>query len=186
MKKQIAVIGGVGVLVVGLAVAAVLALQRHEESWNDRDVSFATNMVPHHDGAVEMADLLLGKEGIPTEVRTLAERIKSAQQPEIDTMNGWLEDWDVQPMAMAGHGAHGAMVSGMMSDAEMQALENATGLDAARLFLEGMITHHKGAIEMAQVEVDEGKYPPAVWMAKSIVQTQQSEITEMEHLLADL
>jgi len=186
MKKQIAVIAGVGVLVVGLAVAGVLTLQRHEESWNDRDVSFATNMVPHHEGAVEMADMLLEKDGIPSDVRTLAERIKSAQQPEIDTMNGWLEDWDAQPMAMAGHGAHGSMVSGMMSDAEMQALRDATGAEAARLFLEGMITHHKGAIEMAQVEVDEGKYPPAVWMAKNIVQTQQAEITEMERLLADL
>ncbi|MGV3713784.1 DUF305 domain-containing protein [Pseudolysinimonas sp.] len=182
MKRKIAIAVG-AVLVVGLLAAGAFVLSR-QEGKNERDVAFASNMVPHHEGAVQMADMLLGKDGIPEDVRALAQRIKAAQQPEIDTMNGWLDQWGVD--SMMGHGGHTMMISGMMSDDEMAALEDAEGREAARLFLEGMITHHKGAIEMAQVEVDQGQYAPAIAMAREIIGAQKSEITEMERLLADL
>ena len=78
------------------------------------------------------------------------------------------------------------MMSGMMSEADMMALEDAQGIEAARLFLEGMIVHHKGAVEMAQVEVDGGKFPEAVALARAIIEQQTNEIAEMEVLLANL
>jgi uncharacterized protein (DUF305 family) len=183
MKKRIGIIAAVVVLI-GLAGIGVVAWQNRGGQHNERDEAFAANMVPHHEGAVEMADVLLAKDGIPSDVRAIAERIKQAQQPEIDQMNGWLEAWGID--SMEGHGGHTMMISGMMSDADMKALDDAQGTDAARLFLQGMITHHKGAIEMAQVEVDGGQYPEAVALARAVVADQTKEIAEMEQLLADL
>lgn len=183
MNKRIGIIAAVVVLV-GLAAVGAVAWQNRGGQYNERDEAFAANMVPHHEGAVEMADMLLAKDGIPSDVRAIAERIKQAQQPEIDQMNGWLEAWGID--SMEGHGGHTMMISGMMSDADMKALDDAQGTDAARLFLQGMITHHKGAIEMAQVEVDGGQYPEAVALARAVVADQTKEIAEMEQLLADL
>lgn len=183
MNKRIAIIVGV-IAIVGLSAVGAIAWMNRADPHNERDVAFASNMVPHHEGAVGMADTLLAKEGIPADVRALAKRIKDAQQPEIDTMNGWLKSWGVE--SMAGHGGHTMMISGMMSDAEMSAFEDAKGTEAARLFLEGMITHHKGAIEMAQVEMDGGQFAPTVELARTIIAQQTKEITEMESLLEKL
>jgi len=184
VKQRIAIIAGVIVLV-GLSAAGALAWMNRAEPFNNRDVSFASNMVPHHVGALEMAEVILAREGIPAEVQDLAARIEAAQQPEINQMNDWLKAWGASTMA-GGHGGHSMMMSGMMSETDMMALEDAQGIEAARLFLEGMIVHHKGAVEMAQVEVDGGKFPEAVALARAIIEQQTNEIAEMEVLLANL
>ena len=91
---------------------------------------------------------------------------------------------------MSGGGGMGDMPGmgggghGMMSDADMAALQNAQGADAGRLFLEQMIEHHEGAIIMAQQEIDNGQFPAALDMARNIVSSQQAEIDEMQTLLA--
>ena len=148
---------------------------------NDADIAFAMIMVPHHKQAVEMADLLLAKDGINTEVIALAEKIKAAQQPEITTMNSWLKAWgaDTSTSDMGGMD-HG----GMMSEGDMNALDTATGLDASKLFLQQMTQHHQGAIDMANSEINEGKNRDALALAKKIIQDQTVEITEMQRLLA--
>ncbi len=86
---------------------------------------------------------------------------------------------------MPGGAPMGGM-SGMMSAEDMAALQNAQGVDASRLFLTQMIEHHRGAIEMAQTEVDSGQNPDAVAMAGTIAETQQQEITTMENILSSL
>jgi len=68
----------------------------------------------------------------------------------------------------------------------MQALDAATGTEACRLFLEQMIEHHRGAIDMAQDEVDDGQNSDAVSLAQKIIDTQTAEITTMEEILATL
>jgi uncharacterized protein (DUF305 family) len=78
----------------------------------------------------------------------------------------------------------GHSMDGMMSDEDMAALDAATGAEAERLFLEQMIEHHTGAIEMARTEVGDGKNTDAVAMAENIVSTQQAEIDQMDDLLA--
>ena len=75
---------------------------------------------------------------------------------------------------------------GMMSEDDMQSLKQATGTDAARLFLQQMIEHHRGAIDMAQDEVDDGQNSDAVSLAQKIIDTQTAEITTMEEILATL
>jgi uncharacterized protein (DUF305 family) len=152
--------------------------------FNDADVMFAQMMIPHHQQAVEMADMILAKDGIDEGVLTLAEEIKAAQQPEIEQLQGWLDEWsansDTDSMDDMDHG------DGMMSDEDMQSLDAATGADASRLFLEQMTMHHEGAITMAQDEVDNGQNTDAVALAQTIVETQTAEIATMQELLAQL
>lgn len=148
---------------------------------NNADMQFTMMMIPHHEQAVEMADMILAKDGIDERVLTLAEQIKAAQGPEIELMESWLEEWGT-PMGDMDGMDHG----GMMSDSDMQALEDATGAEASRLFLEQMIVHHEGAIEMAQDEVDDGQNPDVITLAENIIASQTAEIATMEDILATL
>ena len=75
---------------------------------------------------------------------------------------------------------------GMMSDEQMTALNNAAGVEASRLFPTGMITHHEGAIDMAQTEINDGRFAPAIELSRSIVTTQQREIDTMKGILEKL
>jgi uncharacterized protein (DUF305 family) len=156
------------------------------EAHNDADVMFAQHMIPHHTQAIEMSDTLLAKQGIDPRVTELANQIKAAQGPEIQQMQGWLTEWGTPSMPpMSGHGDMPGM-SGMMSEQDMTALKDAQGVDAGKLFLTQMIAHHEGAITMAQSEIKDGQYPPAVEMARAIVTTQQQEIDTMNGILASL
>jgi uncharacterized protein (DUF305 family) len=132
----------------------------------------------------------------------LAQQIKTAQGPEIQQMKDWLKQWGNPPMppmpsdgtempGMPGHGdmGHGNMPDmgpGMMSEQDLAALRSAQGVEASKLFLQQMIAHHEGAVEMAQTEIKDGQYPPAIDMARSIVSSQQQEIDKMKGILASL
>lgn len=148
---------------------------------NNADMQLTMMMIPHHEQAVEMADMILAKDGIDERVITLAEQIKAAQGPEIELMESWLDDWGT-PMGDMDGMDHG----GMMSGADMQALEDATGVEASRLFLEQMIVHHEGAIDMAQAEVDNGENADVIALAEDIIASQTAEITTMEDILTTL
>jgi len=152
---------------------------------NDADVAFAMGMVPHHQQAVEMADMILGKDGIAPQVIALAEKIKAAQGPEITLMKGWLETWG-SPYESMGDMPGMDMGSGMMSEEDMARLDAATGVEASKLFLEQMIEHHNGAIEMANVQAVGGTNPDARELAKNIIKSQTAEIDEMQTMLASL
>ena len=157
-----------------------------QAQFNDQDKDFAAEMAVHHSQAVEMADLILEKD--PSEpVRALAERIKAAQQPEIDQMHGMLESFgeDVRAAGHGGHGDSGGM-AGMMTDEQMQQLEDATGVEAERTFLQLMIEHHRGAIEMSEMQIAEGEHGPAVELAEKVRDDQTAEIAEIEQLLTQL
>lgn len=170
---------------------------------NRADMMFAHMMIPHHEQAIEMSDIILSKQDIDPRVVDLATQIKAAQGPEIEQMQGWLKQWGMKmegmpPMGdmpgrggmgnMPGHGGMGNMagMEGMMSPAQMEALRNAQGLQASELFLTGMIEHHEGALIMAQDEITNGQFPDAITMAKSILQSQQTEIDTMNQILDSL
>lgn len=187
-------------LVAALTLAGCTATQQNETEntpaasasptaeavFNDADVTFAQMMIPHHEQAIEMSDSLLEKDGVDEQVRELAEQIKDAQQPEIDQMKDWLDQWGAdESMGEMGHDM-GAMGDGMMSEEDMGRLNDATGAEASALFLEQMIMHHEGAIEMAEVEVENGENPDAVALAERIIEDQTNEIAEMQDLLAAL
>lgn len=167
---------------------------------NQADVMFAQMMIPHHAQAIEMSDILLGKQGIPEPVTALTQQIKAAQGPEIEQLKTWLDQWGRPQMpdhapgtghqmpgmtSMPGMG-HMPDMEGMMSEQDMRALSDAQGTEAARLFLTHMITHHEGAIDMAEDEIEDGQFPDAVQMARTIVDTQRQEIDTMRQLLTTL
>ncbi|WP_238018184.1 DUF305 domain-containing protein [Dactylosporangium sp. AC04546] len=158
--------------------------------FNGIDVRFATDMIPHHRQALEMAKLAEARAATPA-VKDLAGRISKAQEPEIATMSGWLTAWG-EPVPSPGgmeHGTdHDAMggMPGMMSQQEMQQLAKATGTEFDRLFLTMMIRHHEGAVEMAKAEQAQGANPAAKQLAGDIAAGQTAEIAEMERLLGKL
>lgn len=147
---------------------------------NAADRMFATMMIPHHRQALEMSDIVLAKDGLDPAVVDLARKIKAAQQPEIDRMLDWLKSWGAEydPDAAMDHG-----MSGMMSAEDLDALRTATGADAGRLFLEQMIAHHEGAVEMARTELDAGRSAEALALAQQVVDDQTEEIATMRRIL---
>ena len=153
---------------------------------NDADIMFAQMMIPHHQQAVEMSEVLLAKDDIPAEVVEFAQRVIDAQGPEIDRMNAMLEAWGQQPVTGdMGEMDHGGM-SGMMSEEDMTALEDAKGTEAARLYLEQMTAHHEGAVDMARDEVADGQNPQAIALAEQVIEDQEAEIAQMQQMLTDL
>ncbi|GGW04610.1 MULTISPECIES: DUF305 domain-containing protein [Streptomyces] len=149
---------------------------------NAADVAFAKGMIPHHRQAVEMADLAPSRAG-SAEVKTLAEQIKKAQDPEIKTLSGWLTSWgeEVPAKGAMDHSEHG--MSGMMTAEEMDRLKGSSGKAFDTAFMEMMIKHHEGAVSMAETEKADGSYEPAKKMADAIITSQTAEITQMNELL---
>ena len=155
-----------------------------KEAFNNQDVTFATEMIPHHIQATEMAAMAKDRTK-NQEVLDLAADIQKAQQPEIDTMSEWLNAWGEEmpggshSMEDMGHG------EGMMSDAEIAELESKSGKAFDEQFLTLMIEHHEGAIAMAQKQKDEGSYPAAVDLARKIQASQAKEVTLMKSLRSE-
>ena len=163
---------------------------------NDADVAFASDMIQHHAQALAMVDLTVGRDLDP-EVVQLAEAIRAAQAPEIETMTDWLSEWG-EPIpatvndhvnADDGDGDHdmegmdqddmGMDMPGMMSAGEMADLASASDAEFQEMFLSMMIEHHEGAIEMARDEQADGEYQPAISLAEQIESAQASEIELM-------
>ena len=160
--------------------------------FNDADIAFATDMIPHHAQALVMVDLLR-KHDVDPAVADLADQIQAAQTPEIETMADWLEEWGEPVPATQRDHAHGDgdmggmdmgdEMPGMMSNDELDELEHASDAEFQDLWLQMMIEHHQGAIEMAGTEISDGEYADAVAMARDIRDGQQAEIDEMQQLL---
>jgi uncharacterized protein (DUF305 family) len=171
--------------------------QVSETEHNDADVAFATDMIQHHAQALSMVDLTVDRTLDP-EVQQLADAIRAAQGPEIETMSDWLQDWDeevpetMRDHANAGHDMEGmgeAMegmdsdMPGMMSSEDFEELETASDADFETMWLEMMIEHHEGAVEMARDQQENGRYAPAVALAGDVIDTQTAEIEQMRSLL---
>ena len=140
-------------------------------------------MIPHHQQAVDLSALVPDRSTNP-EVTKLASDIAAAQGPEIETMKVFLVQWNENPDTNtgSGHGGHGAM-QGMVDEATMARLESLKGAEFDTLWLQSMIGHHQGAIEMAKAEVANGENVDAKGLANDIITTQQAEIGQMKQML---
>lgn len=155
--------------------------------FNNADVTFTQQMIPHHQQAVEMADMA-PKQAASPQVTGLAKRIRAAQAPEIAQMRSWLKTWHKPEPGQSrdsgmGHGDMGSMGQGMMSDADMKLLQRRSGPAFDTLFLTMMVKHHQGAVTMANQELRSGSSTDAKTLARSIVKAQEAEISEMQNLL---
>lgn len=145
--------------------------------YSGTDIMFAQMMIPHHEQAIEMSTLAQGRAS-SQEVATLAAEILAEQQPEIDQMKQWLK------AAKASEDmGHDMGMGGMLTDDQMEELAAASGEEFDRLFLEGMILHHEGAIQMAQMVIDSSNAEVKA-LAEAIVESQTTQIELMESLLA--
>ncbi|MEO6157128.1 MAG: DUF305 domain-containing protein [Ilumatobacteraceae bacterium] len=162
---------------------------------NDADVTFAEEMISHHQQALTMASMALdGKAGASAAVNALATKIDAAQTPEINTIERWLDEWNVpmstgpndssMRMGMGNSTSNMGGADGMTSDADMRAMAAVTGPAFDKLWLTGMIVHHQGAIAMGTTEKQTGKNVDALKLANSIADSQAVEVTEMQQLLA--
>jgi uncharacterized protein (DUF305 family) len=164
--------------------------------YSDADVEFMAGMIPHHAQAVIMAGWA-PTHGARKDVAILCERIVVGQRDEIATMQEWLRDRGQKVpdatstrhrMTMNGV-EHDMLMPGMMSDEQMAALEKAHGPEFDRLFLEGMIRHHQGAIDMVDklfksygAAQDEVIYR----FASDVYADQSTEIARMQKMLGDV
>jgi uncharacterized protein (DUF305 family) len=164
------------------SVAAPAAQGDH----NQADVSFAQQMIPHHQQAVEMAKLVPSRSS-NQQVLALANQIQQEQDPEIQTMTGWLQTWGAAaPMTGSMPGMDHGSMPGMMTSDDMTKLGQAKGAAFDRLWLQMMIQHHQGAVEMANTELQQGVSSEAKQLAQQIIVAQQKEITTMNQLLSQV
>lgn len=146
------------------------------------DIMFAQMMIPHHEQAVQMADQALDtKHQASAEVKKLAEQIKATQGPEIQQMQGWLNQWGAPATADA-HAGHS--MEGMMTEEQMTSLDKAAGADFDKQWLTMMIAHHEGAVTMSQAVLKTTKNSEVIVLADSIIKGQKKEIDQMKKLLA--
>jgi uncharacterized protein (DUF305 family) len=163
-------------VLLALVLMGCTAQDSSDASFGAAERNFAEMMIPHHEQALEMSAIAQGNSQ-NQEVIALAIAIRDAQAPEFALMSSWP---GVDPTVHAGH-----TMDGMLSNDEIQALRESTGLSFDRLFLQGMIKHHEGAIEMAQ-EVVESENLEVRELALEIIATQRREINEMRDLLSAL
>ena len=135
------------------------------------EAQFITEMIPHHEQAVEMAQLALERASRP-EVKTLARNILSAQEAEISQMQTWNRSWFGGEPASAG----GNETMGMAGEIEMLKTSN----DFDRDFLTAMIPHHRSAIEMANRLLRGAPRRELKMLAQAIIAGQQQEIDQMQ------
>jgi uncharacterized protein (DUF305 family) len=160
------------------------------------DARFVTDMIGHHAQAIVMARMA-PTHGASPQVQTLAARIINAQNDEIALMQQWLEErgQPVPELMFMGsqvmvHGVDHAMdMPGMLTSAQMEALDRSRGAAFDRAFLTFMIQHHEGAVEMVEklFATDGAAQEPSVFKIASDVQVdQRTEIARMERMLAEL
>ena len=156
-----------------------------DATWNDADVAFVQGMIPHHEQAVEMSEMMTGRT-VSNTTAALAEQIRAAQTTEVALMQGFLAEWGVELDPHAGHSGDHSMGEGMMSDEQLDELESAGGVDFERMWLTMMLEHHQGAVAMANTVLSGGSDPRVRTLAEGIVAAQQAEIAQIEALLASL
>lgn len=150
---------------------------------NKADVTFATQMIPHHAQAIQMAQMAINKSRDPA-VLKLAKKIEDGQSPEIKSLTSWLKGWGVA-IPKPGMTSMPGMSPGMsgMGAGGMSRMMTASGGEFDRRWLKMMTAHHKGAVQMAQIELRDGRSADARNLARRIVDAQQAEIKSMQAML---
>ncbi len=172
------------------SLTASEAIRIANNSYSPDDVFFMQNMIPHHNQAVQMAELVAERTN-RQELIDVAGRINASQADEIGFMQGWLKERreDVpDPRAHEGMDMSHEM-AGMASPTQMAKLATLKGTEFDKLFLQLMIPHHEGALTMVDnlLEQPGSAYDPVLFdFTNDIVNDQKAEIERMNALLASL
>lgn len=147
---------------------------------NDADITFANDMIAHHQQAVDMANDAIGRASASPELKVFATIITDTQGAEIKSMQRWLKAWGAP--VTSDH--HSGSSMGMMSDAEMSSLTASDDSSYEALWLQMMIRHHEGAVEMAKAIKKDGKNKEAKSLAQSVIANQTDQVKLMNQRLA--
>ena len=170
--------------------------EQNSAGFSERDLMFAQMMIPHHQQAVDMSTLA-ETQTTNAELLALAKQIKDAQAKEIEQMQGWLEasgdtGGDMNMQGDMGHdggmmdnGMMDGMMGGMLTDEEFDRLAGLSGAEFDQFFLESMIVHHEGALQMVRM-IKNSSNAEAKALGASIVESQTAEIEQMKQMLAAL
>lgn len=143
------------------------------------DQHFIVMMIPHHDGAIAMADLALTRANRP-EIKELAKSIKASQAEENAQMRTWYRQWyggDVPAMTRGGAMGMGCCSGMGMMSTSLAALKNSADFD--RAFIEQMIPHHRMGVMMASMAQNNSQHPQLKAMQQAMVKAQSREIEQM-------
>jgi uncharacterized protein (DUF305 family) len=169
---------------IGAAQATDLSKVGHTPA----DVKFMQGMIGHHAQAVEMVALINDRTATPA-LKQLGLRIQVSQEDEMNMMRSWLQARGEKVPGPHSHHEPGGFMPGMLTPEEMQQLADAKGKEFDRLFLQGMIKHHAGAITM----VDElfktpgaGQDGEIFAFASDVDSDQRMEIDRMGLMLREL
>lgn len=179
----LAACGGSSTTKTAATTAAAPAASSASTTFNDADVVFAQGMIPHHEQAIEMADVALDPSiGAGVKIKDLATRIKAGQDPEIKQLTGLLKGWN-KPVAMDTSGGHDmSSMAGMMSADDMKNLGRMKAADFDKMWAAMMIEHHKGAIDMAKTVKAGGSNSEILALAEKVITAQDGEIKELTPL----
>jgi len=200
LTAVLVVVIAAGLLALGGGLAVALGIGQTDQPTADSvDAGFARDMSRHHLQAVEMANLATTRSTDPDVLR-LAFDIASTQTNQAGRMQGWLALWGLpltsgevmgwmDHAAMAGHEmsdtevADGAVMPGMATETELAQLRSLSGTPFDVMFLQLMIRHHQGGLEMAQYGQQHAGEAVVRGLARSIAETQTAETTTMEEML---
>ncbi len=152
------------------------------------EAGFLRDMSDHHAQAVEMA-LILHDRTVDAELQMVTIDIATTQQGQIGTMQGWLDLWDLlptgddPPMAWMDHPVTDGLMPGMATSEEIEQLRTLAVDQAEIRFLQLMIRHHQGGVEMAEALLARSDQDEVTTLARGIVASQQSEIDAMNTML---
>ena len=163
----------------GTMDGGMMGNNKSASAFSGTDIMFAQMMIPHHQQAVDMSTLAETRTTNP-EILALAKQIKDAQAPEIKQMTAWIES-----SGSSTDMGHDMGMGGMLTDEQMTALENAQGAAFDKLYLEGMIGHHEGALQMATM-IENSSNSEAKELAANIIKSQSAEIEKMKQMLEAL
>lgn len=194
MQRVLTPIVAAGLIIVGLtgiiATAAYFqpVVPNGAAPASGMDAMFIEQMIPHHDDAIEMAELALTRAEHP-EIKQLAADIKRTQTAENAQMRTWYQEWFGADVADVGGSSRmmggGMMGGGMMGSdgSDMADLEAAEPFDKA--FIEAMIPHHQTAIMMSRMAGGASDRPEMRGLTSSIVEAQSTEIDKMQGWYAE-
>lgn len=207
-RIAVLVAASVGLVLVAVAAFAFGRLSPLAEATpadTSAEAGFARDMQVHHQQGAELATIVRDVTDDP-DLRLLAYDIAATQTQQAGQMYGWLRAWGLsqagpepsmawmmQPASDGSDTGHAAMggsdepmaMPGLATPEQIAQLRAATGVDAERIFLELMMAHHRGAVDMANAVVARSSNPAVVELAQSIIESQTAEMQVMERMLAD-
>ena len=158
------------------APALIVACRDQPATWSEADRVFVSRMIPHHHLGMVLTDLA-AQRAADVRLRRLVFEMSGYHQSELGLLDGWARGRGI---------SESKDFPGDLADAEIDALAGTAGEVFDRFWLELMIRHHEGALQIAAEQIDSGTVAEARDLARSVARVQSGEIAEMERLLGEL